>query len=138
MSVSFYMIPTPSVDAAWPVFGPMVEMAVERYGADRDIENVKSDILSEKAALFGVSVDGEPKAAIVIRPAIYPKRKTIVLDLVGGADIEQWWQDVIHAMVSQAKSAGYDAIEAKGRKGWAKIAKQCNFKEAYVAYELEI
>lgn len=138
MTVKLHMIPTPSVEAAWPVFGPMVEMAVERYGADRDIDGVKSDILAERSALFGVFADGEPKAAIVIRPAIYQKRKTIVLDLVGGADIEQWWKDVISAIVSQAKSAGYNAIEAKGRKGWAKIAKQCNFKEAYVAYELEI
>jgi hypothetical protein len=132
------MIPTPSVKTAWPVFGPMVEMAVERYGADRDVEGVKADILAERSALFGVFVDGEPKAAIVIHPAVYQKRKTLVLDLVGGSDIEQWWKDAIRDIVSQAKSAGYGAIEAKGRKGWAKIAKQCNFKEAYVAYELEI
>lgn len=138
MTVQVFFIPTKIVETLWPVFAPMVDKAAKKYAHQYDLDDVLRGLLEERSGLFGVFLDNKPIAAIIASPVAYPKRKNLLIELVGGNDVDQWWSEAIHAITEQAKAAGYSSIEARARKGWAKMAEKCNFKQVAVAYELEL
>ena len=131
-------IPTKDVPRAWLTLGAFVDKAAGRYSRDYDLETMRGAIFDGKAALFGVFKDGEPMAAVVTSEIVYPKRKVMLIELIGGNNVREWIQQLFEQMVNIAKRAGYAAIEAKARAGWSKVIKSCKLRQAYIAYELEI
>lgn len=138
MACEVIHIPTSEVQAAWPALGGFVNKAAQRYSRDYDLKHMQRAIYDGKAALFGVFEDGKPVAAIVTSEIVYPKRKVMLIELVGGANMREWADVFVQKMVEIAKRAGYAAIEAKARKGWSRALKSYNVKQAYIAYQLEI
>lgn len=138
MACEVIHIPTSEVPAAWPALGGFVNKAAQRYSRDYDMKHMQEAIFDGKAALFGVFKGGEPMAAVVTSEIVYPKRKVMLIELVGGANMREWADVFVQQMVGIAKRAGYAAIEARARKGWSRALKSYNVKQVYIAYELEI
>ena len=138
MTVQVFYIPTDATPHAWVTLGGFVNKAARRYKRDYDLDDMKAAIFDGDAALFGVLVDDEPVAAIVTSETVYPKRKVMEIELVGGSRLKEWWEPAMAQMVAVARNMGYDAITARARSGWRKMAAAFEFKQAFVAYELEL
>ena len=131
-------IPTAKVAEYWAVVEPFLAKAVKRYSKDYDIEHVKAAIDRGEAALWLVMCDGKPMAAITTTEVNYPKRKTFLIELVGGIGADLWYKDTTQQLAIMAKKAGYDAISSTARRGWRNMAKDCGFKEIATHYEMEL
>jgi len=138
MMVQVFYIPTESAPHAWLTLGGFVNKAARRYKRDYDLDDIRDAIFDGDAALFGVLVGDEPVAAIVTSETIYPKRKVMEVELVGGSRIGEWWEQAMTQLIAVAKEMGYNAVTTRARPGWRKMAKSFNFRQAYVAYELEL
>lgn len=131
-------ISTEAAPQAWPTLGGFVNKAARRYARDYSLDDMKEAIFNGDAALFGVFSSGEPVAAVVTSEIIYPKRSVMLIELLGGSRLREWWPDFFAQMQRIARAAGYDAIEAKARAGWSRVIKSSKLRQAYVAYELEL
>ena len=131
-------IPTAKVAEYWAVVEPFLVKAAKRYSRDYDIEHVKAAIDSGDASLWLVMCDGKPMAAFTGTEINYPKRKTFLIELIGGIGTDLWYYDTVKQLEQVARAAGYDTIEAVARGGWKHMAKDCGFKEIATHYEMEL
>lgn len=138
MTIQVRHIPTDEVRNWWPALGGYVNKAARRYHKDYDLDDMREAILDGDAALFGVFQNLKPIAAIVATEVRYPKRKVLLIELVGGSNMDKWFDQALLLLTEHAISAGYGAIQALGRKGWHNYAKRANFTEVFVGYERDL
>ena len=138
MTVSVRYIPTEACPHWWPALGGFVNKAARRYDADYDLDDMREAIFDGDAALFGVFVDMVPVAAIVTSEIIYPKRRIMLIELVGGNNMRLWFDEAVNNLTEYALSAGYQAIQSNGRKGWHKWAKSVMFEPVSVTFEKKL
>ena len=122
----------------WRKLAPFVAKAAKRYKKDYDLEDVFEAIRSGKAMLFGIEHGGELMGAMTVAPVHQPKRKTLVIELVGGKNAKLWYSDTVRQLADTARNAGYDAITSNARHGWRKMASKVGFKETSVTYEMDL
>lgn len=137
MAVLVAHIPTDQISTYWGDFSPFVEKAAARYEKDYDFADVVRALAEGRSALFGVWVDDRPQAALVVSEVVYPKRKKMLIELVGGDGAADWYEAAIDKLADVAAGAGYASLVSNARLGWTKMAKSVKFKQAYVAYERE-
>lgn len=136
--VTLEYVPRSHLAQFWPLAAPMIEQARRRYDRDYGLADVLKALEAGRALLWLVNVDGQPVAAMTTSEEIYPRRKSILIELLGGKGVSEWASAAIAELASVARAAGYDAIETRGRPGWAKLAKQNNFRVKHVAFEMEL
>ena len=136
--VSVHHIPTNKVADYWAGVEPFIAKAAKRYKSQYDLEDVKRSVVDGDAALWLVTHEGEPMAALVTSEIIYPKRKVFLIELVGGKNASMWYYDTVKRLAEIAKATGYDALESTARAGWVKMARNCGFKEVATVYEMEL
>jgi GNAT superfamily N-acetyltransferase len=77
-------------------------------------------------------------AAFTTRLIVYPQRKALGIDWVGGSRMSDWASDMIETMRRYAREQGCDHIEGYGRKGWTRYLEKYGFYPEYVAYRMEL
>ena len=131
-------IPTDLVGDVWHQVGPLLKKAAARYADSYDISHVRGRLESGDAALWIVMVEEEMKAAFTTDEILYPRRRIMLVELLGGTDAKLWYHDAMMDLAKIAAGAGYDAIQTSARRGWSKMAKSCGFSETAVTYEMEL
>ena len=136
--VKTYLIPTSALDQWWPTFGPMIEMAQKRLEDQCGMDDVMGWLREGKSWLWGIYVDGEPMAAMMTAESQYPRKRVMVIEMIGGKRADLWSEAALAELARVSRVAGYDAIETHARAGWSKLAKRYMFTLKHVAYELEL
>jgi hypothetical protein len=120
-------VPQEMLSLAWPSVLPYIEQA---FGDDpmqtpRDVYNQLEDGLAD---LWIVEKDKVLKAACITQVVPYPRGHALRIWVLAGEDIKKWKQamDVLHAF---ARAHNCKRIEAFGRPGWLKLAKEIGFKD---------
>lgn len=117
---------------------PMLMPAIERYGRNVDIEDVEDDLIALNSLLWIVYTGGTAIAAFTTCVVRHPKRKTLMIEFMGGKHMSLWMQAAINVLREVAKKGKLDAIEADGRTGFSRIAAANGFKETHRHFEMEI
>jgi len=130
-----HRITTERLNEFWPDLAPHLKLAADRYVRDYSLQEVREAIVSGKAILFGVADGDQFVGAITATTIDYPRRTILLIELVGGTGIENWYVAAIEALTVLAKVAGCDAIRSEARKGWKNLANDVGFKEISVTYE---
>jgi hypothetical protein len=68
----------------------------------------------------------------------HPQRHTLYIEYMGGADMTIWMNAAINVLKDLAQKSELSAIEADGRIGFARYAKDNGFSEKYRHYEMEL
>jgi len=136
--VGVFYIPADKLDQHWPTFGPMIELAQKRLTDQCGMDDVEEWLRTGRSLLWGIYVDGEPMAAMMTTGNTYPRKRVMVIEMIGGARADLWSKPALDELARVSKAAGFDAIETHARAGWSKMAKQYRFKLKHVAYELEL
>lgn len=131
------VMPVDIVDE-WGRVSAFISKAAKRYAKDYDLEHVWDALLAGKCMLFRIEHNGETMGALTVAPVSQPKRKTMVIELVGGDNAKLWYYDTIQQLADVARQAGYDAITSNARSGWRNMAKDSGFKEMSVTYEMDL
>lgn len=106
---------------AWPVAAPLLAPAVELSEGRYDLTAVYEK-LAQKFALLWLIDDGkdETVAAFISRIAVYPRRKLLSIDFMGGERMTDWVETTDRVLESFARDAGLDGVEMVGRAGWSR------------------
>jgi hypothetical protein len=131
-------IPRGMIADAWPNVGPMLQRAIKRSGPFYDLGDVRRKLEDGDISLWAVMHEGRLTAAFTTNEIIYPRRKIMLVELLGGKDANLWYHDTVEKLAEIARETGYDAIETVARRGWAKMAGKVGFKETAVTYEMEL
>jgi hypothetical protein len=132
-------VPPEWLGEVWPIAGRMIEKSQRRVAKNVSMDDVLAELHNNRARLWMVQVGEDVKGAVVVTQKNYPQRSVLYIEHVGGSDVGKWAGEAIEMMTRAAKSAGLNAIEADGRRGWAKYMKKFpNWREVSRRFELEI
>jgi hypothetical protein len=138
VNIRLVYVPRAEIADYWDVAGPLIELAQRRYSHEYGLEDVREALGNGRAILWMVQVDGEFMAAMTTTEDNQPRRKTLLIELLGGKNADIWAEKLITELARVGRAAGYDAIETKARLGWMRLAKKHNFRPKYVAYEMDL
>ena len=136
--VDTQLVPVPLVDTYWPALSPMIELAQRRVDDKCGMDDILGWLRDGTSRLWGIYVDDELTAAMTTSDRQYPRKRVLVIEMVGGKRVGVWSGPVLAELSRVARLAEYDAIETHARAGWSKLAKRYMFTAKRVAYEMEL
>lgn len=132
------LVPVALVDTYWPVLSPMIELAQRRVDDKCGMDDILGWLHDGTSRLWGIYVDDELTAAMTTSDKQYPRKRVLVVEMIGGRRADVWSESVLAELARVARLTGYDAIETHARAGWSKLAKRYMFTPKHVAYEMEL
>lgn len=83
--------------------------------------------------------DNNIVAAFTTRVIVYPRRRALALDWIGGAKMREWSEQLVDVMTKYAKELDCQHLEGYGRKGWSRFFdKRHGVYPEYTAYRMEL
>lgn len=132
------LVPVDLIDQHWPTFGPMIELAQKRVADQCGMDDILDWLRDGTSRLWGIYVDEKPLAAMTTADKNYPRKRVMVIEMIGGERADLWSEGALGELARVSRLAGYDAIETHARAGWSKLAKRYMFTPKHVAYEMEL
>ena len=133
----FYVTPG-QLEAEWRNAAPLIRLAQKRVEHKNSMDDVYAELEAKNHQLWVVKKNGVTKAAITTMVERFPQSDVFVIMLIGGFDMQEWYDHALNVMKDAAKRLGCKTLEADCRLGWSKYAKQYGFREVTRTYELEI
>jgi len=126
------------IDVVWPAVVQMLGPAVERSNGRFTIDDVREEILKGGLVLWVVLSSKTPIAFYTTRIGDYPSRRAMVIDWLGGSDMDAWLDMAVETMEDHARTNRCDHLEFCGRLGWKKVLARRGWNSEYVAYRKEL
>jgi hypothetical protein len=101
----------------WTVIGPLLRRATVRNGCYEPIDLLQM-AMAGQAGIWICEVDGEIRAAVVIRVTVFPRRRILEIVAAGGSGMKHWLEPLRQAMDRHAKELGCSHIASVARPGW--------------------
>lgn len=136
--ISSGIVPKDAISDLWPTVEPLLAPAIARSGERMSMETVRETLAGDTHLLW-IVVDGdEVLAACVTRTAVYPLKKMLVVESLGGRQMKRWVNDLNETLKRYAKDTGHQGLELYGRPGWVKALDPYGWKHAMVVCELKL
>ena len=131
-------VPLHAVYAVWSkVVGYMKEAAASTNGkyTARDIyEGIENGVY----VLWIIVENDDIIGALTTRIAIYPNRRSMSIDWLGGTRLEELLPLFHPVMAQYAKDNRCSHLEGHGRGGWARKLKSYGWKTDHIVYNMEL
>ena len=133
------LVPTEAVGHVWKDVEKILEKSVSTVKDKAKMIDVLGGILNDTYVLWVVmDEDDSIIAAFTTRLLVYPQRKALALDWVGGTRMKEWEDQLIDTMRKYANELDCSHLEGYGRKGWGRSLKKYGFYQEYIAYRMEL
>lgn len=132
-------MPSEAVRHVWKDVEKVLKKSVATAQGKSETIDVLAGILTDIYVLWVVMDDDDSiVAAFTTRLLVYPQRKALVLDFVGGTRMNEWNDQLIDTMRKYANELGCSHLEGYGRKAWGRSLKKYGFYPEYIAYRMEL
>ena len=133
------LVPSEAVRHVWKDVEKVLKKSVATAQGKSETIDVLAGILTGIYVLW-VVMDEEDSiiAAFTTRLLVYPQRKALALDFVGGTRMKEWNDQLIDTMRKYANELGCSHLEGYGRKAWGRSLKKYGFYPEYIAYRMEL
>ncbi len=132
-------MPSEAVRHVWKDVEKVLKKSVATAQGKSETIDVLAGILTNVYVLWVVMDDDDSiVAAFTTRLLVYPQRKALVLDFVGGTRMKEWNDQLIDTMRKYANELGCSHLEGYGRKAWGRSLKKYGFYPEYIAYRMEL
>ena len=132
-------MPSKAVRHVWKDVEKLLKKSVATAKDKSGTIDVLAGILNGTYVLWAVmDEDDSIVAAFTTRLIIYPQRKALVLDFVGGTRMKEWNDHLIDTMRKYANELGCSHLEGYGRKAWGRSLQKYGFYPEYIAYRMEL
>lgn len=140
MTYSLSLVPTDKVKALWPIVAPLLAPAVKYTAGRSDLRALFEELSDQRQLLWVIRDDAAERivAALTTREAHYARRKTLVVDFVGGKHMRDWVEMASGIFRAYARDAGLSGVEMLGRRGWSKVLKSCGWQQNWVILEVSV
>lgn len=133
------LVPTEAVKLVWKEVARVLEKSVATVKDKAEMIDILDGIFDGTYVLWVVmDEDDSIVAAFTTRLIIYPQRKALALDWVGGTRMNKWNDQMIDTMRNYANELDCSHLEGYGRKGWGRALKKYGFYPEYIAYRMEL
>lgn len=137
-STKMTMVPPGYLDAVWPDILPFVQRAVDKSTSRFNATSVYDDAKSGHHTVWIVLIGDAIVLTLTTRVVQYPCKRALVVDWVGGADLNEVIGTVINDLKEYALNNACDHVEGTGRRGWSKALADHGFIAGDVTYKLEV
>ena len=132
-------MPSEAVRHVWKDVEKVLKKSVATAQGKSETIDVLAGILTGIYVLWVVMDDDDSiVAAFTTRLLVYPQRKALALDFVGGTRMREWNDQLIDTMRKYANELGCSHLEGYGRKAWGRSLKKYGFYPEYIAYRMEL
>lgn len=132
-------MPSEAVRHVWKDVEKVLKKSVATAQGKSETIDVLAGILTDVYVLWVVMDDDDSiVAAFTTRLLVYPQRKALALDFVGGTRMNEWNDQLIDTMRKYANELGCSHLEGYGRKAWGRSLKKYGFYPEYIAYRMEL
>ena len=132
-------MPSEAVRHVWKDVEKVLKKSVATAQGKSETIDVLAGILTDIYVLWVVMDDDDSiAAAFTTRLLVYPQRKALALDFVGGTRMNEWNDQLIDTMRKYANELGCSHLEGYGRKAWGRSLKKYGFYPEYIAYRMEL
>ena len=132
-------MPSKAVRHVWKDVEKVLKKSVATAQGKSETIDVLAGILTDVYVLWVVMDDDDSiVAAFTTRLLVYPQRKALALDFVGGTRMNEWNDQLIDTMRKYANELGCSHLEGYGRKAWGRSLKKYGFYPEYIAYRMEL
>ena len=133
------LVPSKAVRHVWKDVEKLLKKSVATAKDKSGTIDVLAGILNGTYVLWAVmDEDDSIIAAFTTRLIVYPQRKALVLDFVGGTRMKEWNDQLIDTMRKYANELGCSHLEGYGRKAWGRSLQKYGFYPEYIAYRMEL
>tara|TARA_R100001198_G_scaffold96995_1_gene90660 strand:+ start:1568 stop:1993 length:426 start_codon:yes stop_codon:yes gene_type:complete len=133
------LVPSEAVRHVWKDVEKVLKKSVATAQGKSETIDVLAGILTGIYVLWVVMDDDDSiVAAFTTRLLVYPQRKALALDFVGGTRMNEWNDQLIDTMRKYANELGCSHLEGYGRKAWGRSLKKYGFYPEYIAYRMEL
>lgn len=133
------LVPPEAVRHVWKDVEKVLKKSVATAKDKSETIDVLVGILNGTYVLWVVmDEDDSIVAAFTTRLIVYPQRKALVLDFVGGTRMKEWNDQLIDTMRKYANELGCSHLEGYGRKAWGRSLQKYGFYPEYIAYRMEL
>ena len=133
------LVPSKAVRHVWKDVEKILKKSVATAKDKSDTIDVLAGILNDVYVIW-VVMDEEDSiiAAFTTRLLVYPQRKALALDFVGGTRMKEWNDQLIDTMRKYANELECSHLEGYGRKAWGRSLQKYGFYPEYIAYRMEL
>ena len=133
------LVPTEAVGHVWKDVDRVLKKSVATVKDKSDMIDILDGIYDDTYVLW-VVIDEQDDviAAFTTRLIVYPQRRALALDWVGGTRMKEWEDQLIDTMRRYANELDCSHLEGYGRKGWGRALKKYGFYPEYIAYRMEL
>lgn len=133
------LVPSKAVRHVWKDVEKILKKSVATAKDKSNTIDVLAGILNGVYVLW-VVMDEEDSiiAAFTTRLLVYPQRKALALDFVGGTRMKEWNDQLIDTMRKYANELECSHLEGYGRKAWGRSLQKYGFYPEYIAYRMEL
>jgi hypothetical protein len=132
-------VPQNAVKLVWKDVDRVLNKSVATVKDKSDMIDVLDGVFDGTYALWVVlDEDDNIVAAFTTRLIVYPSRRALALDWVGGTRMKEWADQMIDTMRQYAREVGCEHLEGYGRKGWGRFLEKYGFYPEYIAYRMEL
>ena len=133
------LVPTEAVGHVWKDVDRVLKKAVATVDNKAEMIDILDGIYDGTYVLWVVIDEKDDViAAFTTRLIVYPQRKALALDWVGGTRMKEWEDQLIDTMRRYANELDCSHLEGYGRKGWGRALKKYGFYPEYIAYRMEL
>ena len=123
----------------WKDVEEVLKKSVNTVKNKAEMIDVLKGVFDDTYVLWVVMDEGDSIiAAFTTRLLVYPQRKALALDWVGGTRMKEWEDQLISTMRKYANELGCSHLEGYGRKAWGRALKKYGFYPEYIAYRMEL
>ena len=132
-------MPSEAVKHVWKDVEEVLKKSVNTVKNKAEMIDVLKGVFDDTYVLWVVMDEGDSIiAAFTTRLLVYPQRKALALDWVGGTRMKEWEDQLISTMRKYANDLGCSHLEGYGRKAWGRALKKYGFYPEYIAYRMEL
>jgi len=132
-------VPSEAVKHVWKDVEEVLKKSVNTVKNKAEMIDVLKGVFDDTYVLWVVMDEGDSIiAAFTTRLLVYPQRKALALDWVGGTRMKEWEDQLISTMRKYANDLGCSHLEGYGRKAWGRALKKYGFYPEYIAYRMEL
>ena len=132
-------MPTEAVGHVWKDVDRVLKKAVATVDNKAKMIDILDGIYDGTYVLWVVMDEQDDViAAFTTRLIVYPQRRALALDWVGGTRMKEWEDQLIDTMRRYANELDCSHLEGYGRKGWGRALKKYGFYPEYIAYRMEL
>jgi hypothetical protein len=129
------LVPPDHIDICWDRISSLLGKSIGTAHGRYTMDDILREIRSFEQHLWVVFDDTKIIAALTTRFMLYPHRRMLAGQFLGGSRIMRWRDEMLVTLEKWAKDNDCDGLEMTGRNGFEKVLAPHGWTPEYVVFE---